>query len=342
MQESGPGPLTPPPVPRAATGSHRGSAVPVFVFQNEPPKSYSHHQYGKPNNEQSSLQFDTYTTRSAPESIQMSAYANQFNIKQSIEQRYDSLENFEKRMNDAYLSRINREIPYRQYDLVEDSAKLRYGVPTSQLNERGIKTGSEDLRTITTYAGYDSVPKNQHPVRQHVRNDSRGSYSSFNFANSNNSTAQTIMESIYGPQAATKLLQNSQNYCNDLTKKNENLQSIEMTPFGNSNVFQDELNFGIHGNAKIQGLQRVSQYIQSLPDVPPYDSMSDQTQDQTEDEGGITPADNEMAVSPVPPPAPPDPPDNPRKNVPTTGERIFSALRSVTSQSYIDASEFYK
>lgn len=51
------------------------------------------------------------------------------------------------------------------------------------------------------------------------------------------------------------------------------------------------------------------------------------------------------ASSPVPPPppAPPDPPkDKTPKNGLTTGERIFSALRSVTSQSYIDASEFYK
>ncbi|XP_034952080.1 uncharacterized protein [Chelonus insularis] len=346
-QETGPGPLTPPPVPRPSV-PHRGGAQPVFVFQNELPQSYSHSQYVKACNGQSALHFDPYTSKSIPESIQTSAFAtnNPSEVKVSgFEPRYESLESFEEKMKDAYLSRINREIPYRSYDLIDDSSKLKYGISQAQMNERSVMRNSDDIRSVSSYPEYNKpASKNQHQMR-HVRNDSRGSYSSFNFINSNNSNSQNIMESIYGPQAVTKLLQNSQIYNNDLGTKDDGTQSIEMTPFRNTAVFPEDLSYEIHANSKIQGLQRVSQYIQSLPDVPIYDSMSDQAhEDQIEDDGTLTPNDNELAPSPVPPPAPPDPSnsvDMNRKNGLTTGERIFSALRSVTSQSYIDASEFY-
>lgn len=167
-----------------------------------------------------------------------------------------------------------------------------------------------------------------------------------------------IMESIYGPQTISKMLQNSEELNGDLNRKNSDMQNIEMTPFKNTSGHQEDIDsYTFHSDlSKSHDLQRVSQYIQSLPDLPVYESMSElQTRSNREsilfasaiqesivDETKI---ESESALSPIPPPpAPPDPSPQEitKKNSPTTGERIFSALRSVTSQSYIDASEFYK
>ncbi|XP_058807672.1 uncharacterized protein LOC131673590 [Phymastichus coffea] len=78
----------------------------------------------------------------------------------------------------------------------------------------------------------------------------------------------------------------------------------------------------------LRDLDRITRYIQSLPDSADFyddEAASDE------------PASSAAPPPPPPPPAPPDKADQ----EPTTGERIFKALRAVTSQSYIDASEFY-
>lgn len=170
--------------------------------------------------------------------------------------------------------------------------------------------------------------------------------------NSSNAS-QMIMESIYGPQIVSKMLQNSEELNGDLNRKNSEMQNIEMTPFTSASSHQEDIDpYMFHGSlSKAQDLQRVSQYIQSLPDLPVYDSMNELQAHPLlfgktiqGSIGGETKVSSESASSPVPPPpAPPDPPQEiPKKSSPTTGEKIFSALRSVTSQSYIDASEFYK
>lgn len=103
-------------------------------------------------------------------------------------------------------------------------------------------------------------------------------------------------------------------------------------------------------NRNLQDLERISRYIQSLPDATDqpssptagfYETRAGDEGDD-EDEGDEDEVE-EGAASPAapPPPAPPDP-GKEDSSKPTTGEKIFQALRAVTSQSYIDASEFYK
>ncbi|XP_043289870.1 uncharacterized protein [Venturia canescens] len=193
----------------------------------------------------------------------------------------------------------------------------------------------------------------------------------------NSSAHRTIMESIYGPQAmlAKLHLQNSDNWPIDSRSRSsdESPQSIEMTPYlqKSSSFDKDEQHPRSESRdilAKVQ--QRVSQYIESLPDLADvYDTASTESssvgvpssrQDEQEtiyrrlddlhhdyhkDVTSIDRGTNQL-TSDSPPPPPPAPPDVARdlighNSAPTTGERIFSALRSVTSQSYIDASEFY-
>ncbi|XP_015116872.1 uncharacterized protein LOC107041029 [Diachasma alloeum] len=323
MQQAGPGPLTPPPIPRAP-GSHRTNGPSVFSFQNEIPKTYS--SYKTPN-DQPLLHLEN-RNHTIAENIQMRPYS----------------------LQDSYVSRMTRDSAFAPYELPQEASQFRY---LGSRTENDPTMNTEDSRSVSSYPGYDFSQKTHHQVRQHIRNDSRGTSSSFNLTNCNNTT-QAIMESIYGPQVVTTLLHNTQNYGNEVLRKTETPQNIELTPFRRS-TFPDDLAYGLHANTKAQGLQRVSQYIQSLPDLPMYEPMNDQTDDRDEsmyshlegrvDDGrSVIPSGNELTPSPVPPPAPPDPP-NPlnihRKNEPTTGERIFSALRSVTSQSYIDASEFY-
>lgn len=213
---------------------------------------------------------------------------------------------------------------------------------------------SEDVNR--NYGGYEIVQRN-HVVRSYARNDSRGLPNSLSATNSSNTASQMIMESIYGPQTVSKMLQNNDELNGDHNRKNSDTQNIEMTPFKSTVSDQEDVDpYIFHGAlSKSQDFQRVSQYIQSLPDFPVYEPMNElqaysnresilfanAIQESIGDETKIT---SESASSPIPPPpAPPDPPQEiPKKSSPTTGERIFSALRSVTTQSYIDASEFYK
>ncbi|KAK2579746.1 hypothetical protein KPH14_011087 [Odynerus spinipes] len=339
MQESGPGPLTPPPSLQRAPPPSRANAPSVFVFQNEP-MSYGF----KVPNDMSAFRFDEDATRGkiVAENIQMTAYTMQNHADARIA-RYE-MDAAEERRKDAYDSRCS---PYRQFETGNDPSRMRYGVHNAP---HDATTNNEEK----SYTGYDVVQRS-HPLRQHVRNESRGSPNSFGIANHSNSTSQTIMESIYGPQTVCKMLQNAQTLENDLDRRNNEVQSIEMTPF-RSSAFQDDVgsSYLFHENTSSNGLQRVSQYIQSLPDHSAFDTINDHASihsereqilynDAMQDQIVTSKVSSESASSPVPPPpAPPDPPtDVHKKNGPTTGERIFNALRSVTSQSYIDASEFY-
>ncbi|XP_023245465.1 uncharacterized protein LOC106637445 [Copidosoma floridanum] len=117
--------------------------------------------------------------------------------------------------------------------------------------------------------------------------------------------------------------------------------------YANYDLLSSQPDFGHRGSRNnLQDLERITRYIQSLPDVPPGPADGDMFEHPgptTDDEG-----DDDEPASPAaapPPPAPPDPHPGEEQQVvshePTTGEKIFKALRAVTSQSYIDASEFY-
>ena len=245
---------------------------------------------------------------------------------------------------------------YRQYDHVDEPAKIRYSVQGAPITDHELRFEYDDhdnfCRAPQPYGSYDIVQRNS-AGRQHVRHESRVMNNSFGLQNCANTTTQTIMESAYRPQTVSKMLQNAQDLSSHLTQKVNEIQSIEMVPFrSNTPIQEDSLgNYSLqnYSPTKLQGLQRVSQYIQSLPDRPTYEKSYNHIPNQEPHEGfylDIDSMSSPNATSPVPPPAPPDPPPNSgsmlRKNSPTTGERIFNALRSVTSQSYIDASEFYK
>ncbi|XP_011503197.1 PREDICTED: uncharacterized protein LOC105366444 [Ceratosolen solmsi marchali] len=117
-------------------------------------------------------------------------------------------------------------------------------------------------------------------------------------------------------------------------------------PYGSYNIVRDTNNsyasiYGVQDSyihrvsskCNLQDLERITRYIQSLPDSPGNVHYY-----------GVTDEEEEEA----PPPAPPDPKQQQQQQQqkgdspePTTGEKIFKALRAVTSHSYIDASEFY-
>jgi len=221
---------------------------------------------------------------------------------------------------------------------------LRYDI-NAPLNNHHDKLNDDDVNK--SYDSYEIV----HVARPYARNESKGLSNSFNTTNSSNAN-QIIMEPmIYGPQITSKMLQNSEKLNDDLNRKNSDMQNIEMIPFKNTSGHQENIDsFMFHSNlSQSHNLQRVSQYIQSLPDLPIYESINNfqarsnhesilfANEESIVDETKIA---NESNLSPIPPP--PAPPDLSHKKSPTTGERIFSALRSVTSQSYINASEFYK
>jgi len=221
---------------------------------------------------------------------------------------------------------------------------LRYGI-NAPLNNHHDKLNDDDVNK--SYDSYEIV----HVVRPYARNESKGLSNSFNTTNSSNAN-QIIMEPmVYGSQITSKMLQNSEKLNDDLNRKNSDMQNIEMTPFKNMSGQENIDSFMFHNNlSKSHDLQRVSQYIQSLPDLPVYEPINNlqarsnhesilfaSVIEESIDETKIA---NESNLSPIPPP--PAPPDLSHKKSPTTGERIFSALRSVTSQSYINASEFYK
>ncbi|XP_018362251.1 PREDICTED: uncharacterized protein LOC108760672 [Trachymyrmex cornetzi] len=312
-------PLTPPPSLQRGSIRSRAPGPSVFLFQSEPLKNHDPFQ----SIERPTFVFDN--AKMIAENIQMTPYSSQNHVDSRLIRQFKSPS--------------------------KEPAWLRYDISASIDNSRD-KLNDEDINR--SYDSYETVQRNH--VRPYTRNESRGFSDSFNMTNSSNSANQMIMESIYGPQTISKMLQNSEELNGDLNRKNNDMQNIEMTPFKSTSDHQEDIDSYIfHSDlSKSHNLQRVSQYIQSLPDLPVYESMNDcQTRSNREsilfastiqepimDETKIA---NESILSPIPPPpAPPDPSQNiTKKSSPTTGERIFSALRSVTSQSYIDASEFY-
>lgn len=268
----------------------------------------------KTSNEHVPFHFDGDTPKSVTENIQMTSYGTQNHVDPRL--RYEVEE--KERRKDV---RCN---PYRQFDASVESTTIRYGVdgvPIATLD------GKEDEDGNTSYGSYNIVQRS-HTIRQHVRNDSRATPSSFGMTNSTNAASQTTMESIYGPEALSKMLQSTQSLGNELDHKSNEMQSIEMTPFRSSSL-QDDI-----------GSSYLYRESQGLPLQDQEHVLYDDT---TPESINAMKFNNESASSPVPPPpAPPDPPkDVPKKNGPTTGESIFNALRLVTSQSYIDASKFY-
>ncbi|XP_051171205.1 uncharacterized protein LOC127288043 [Leptopilina boulardi] len=362
MQESNLGPLTPPPFISNVPPSH-ATEPSVFLFQNEHINGYEEQMRSefenytpfKPN-EQCKIAFDTYACRNLPGNIQMAVYAvqNQSDLRPT---------NFDHRYNIDVQKDRRKEVStvenstYRQYDHVDEPAKIRYSVEGAPITEHELNLEYDDhdhfCRGPRPYGSYDIVQRNN-TARQHLKNDSRGLNSDFESQNCSNNTTQLIMDSMYRSQNVSKILQNAQDLSNNLTQKMSKMQSIEMIPFRNSKTIDKNSlgNYSLQScPTKLQGLQRVSQYIQSLPDRSTYEMTHNQLTHHEHDELFLNieslPSPNEVvdnASSPVPPPAPPDPSNSEsrlRKRSPTTGERIFNALRSVTSQSYIDASEFY-
>ncbi|XP_024885446.1 uncharacterized protein LOC112463326 isoform X1 [Temnothorax curvispinosus] len=321
MHEAGPGPLTPPPSLQRGSIRSRAPGPSVFLFQSEPSKNHDPFQ----SIERSTFVFDNGPAKTITESIQMTPYSSQNHVDSRL---------------------------IRQFEPPKEPAWLRYGI-SEPLDNRHDKLNDEDVNR--SYGSYEIVQRN-HIARPYARNESRGFADNFSMTNSSNAANQTIMESIYGPQTISKMLQNSEELNGDLNRKNSDMQNIEMTPFKSISGHQEDIDsYMFHSDlSKSHDLQRVSQYIQSLPDLPVYESMNElqarsnresilfasAIQESIVDETKIA---NESALSPIPPPpAPPDPSQEiTKKSSPTTGERIFSALRSVTSQSYIDASEFY-
>ncbi|RLU24754.1 hypothetical protein DMN91_002844 [Ooceraea biroi] len=325
MQEAGPGPLTPPPSLQRGAIRSRPPGPSVFLFQSEPPKNHGLFQSSIERSAFDAV-FDDDPVKTIPESIQMTPYVGQNHVDSR------SVRQFEPPM--------------------KDSVRLKYGISPPMDNRHD---GLENEDISRSYGNYDIVQRN-HVARTYARNESRSLPASYSATNSSSSNvaSQMIMESIYGPQTVSKMLQNSEELNGDLNRKSSNLQnSIEMTPFKSmSTGHQHDMDlYGFHsGLSKAQDLQRVSQYIQSLPDLPIYEPLNELQARPSRElfastiQGGVeTKIAGESTSSPVPPPppAPPDPPQEITKKSPTTGERIFSALRSVTSQSYIDASEFY-
>ncbi|KAK0076421.1 hypothetical protein PV325_005395, partial [Microctonus aethiopoides] len=347
MQEAGPGPLTPPPIFRAS-GLLRGNGPPTFAFHNDTTENYS--QYGKGHDEKSAMRVETYLNlRNMSNRTWIASYTlaqtTEVDSSTGYELRHKSTEDLKERLKDYSFRSTDRNMLYQRYDIVEDPAELKYTVPSSHLDGSVIRTQSEESRCNLTDLSHTQMPKNQHYTHKHVKNDSRGSFDNFNFANSDDAHEQMLIGPNHSSRVITKLLQNSEIHSNDLRRRNENTQNIKMTTFRDSNVLQDEVNCLIRENTKVQGSQRVSQYIQSLPDVINDDSLNNEAKyNLTRDEGEIISGEIERSLNHVRPPTPPESFSSMkilRKDELTTGERIFRALRSVTSQSYIDASEFY-
>ncbi|XP_014221761.1 uncharacterized protein LOC106649010 [Trichogramma pretiosum] len=139
---------------------------------------------------------------------------------------------------------------------------------------------------------------------------------------------------------------------------------------------QDAFMHRVQSNRNLEDLERIARYIQSLPDVAPATSPTLSGGRNYFFDDRLADNDEEEVASPAapPPPAPPDPGPEQRQinNIddyddedddddddddddirvgrrrggrraePTTGEKIFKALRAVTkAQNYIDANEFY-
>ncbi|XP_033215383.1 uncharacterized protein LOC117171857 [Belonocnema kinseyi] len=361
MQDNNCGPLTPPPFLFKAPSSSRVSEPSIFLFQNEDVNAYTDHltlsfdSYASfRTSEQSKIGFENYTCRNLPETIQMSSSEVQHQTEMrssNFDRRYDmEIENGRRKELSA-----TRNSSYKEYDHVDEPAKIRYSVQGAPISKHELKFEYNDhdnfCQASQPYGSYDIVQRNS-AARQHTMHESTEISRSFGLRNCNNITTQTSIDSICRPQTVSKILQNAQVLSNHLTQKVNEIQNIEMVPF-RTPVQEDSLgNYSLHSSpTKLQGLQRVSEYIQNLPDRSMYDTSHNHLS-YHEHEGffrdihfmtspnGVV----EKTTSFVPPPALPNPPNSGtmlRKNGPTTGERIFNALRSVTSQSYIDASEFY-
>lgn len=313
MQDIGPGPLTPPPqglTSLAAGPQHRGPTS--FIFPSEPPQASVYNPYKVP---QEPMKYSCETSQTS------SSYE------------------FEDGQGKGFRTRSDHETFGVGGTIQQYGTGMRY--------PENVEFESDD----ESYGNH----------RMYSQRNARSSQ--VNYGSS--STAQTIMESIYGPQAASKMLQSSQNVSELCTigsgSQSQTENAIEMTPFRNQlhNVPEGCSHpLGQNSIAKSQGLQNVSQMIQTnqaalyslySQNTPQDHKTISQSTSKTRGSPNISASpilSGSTLPSPVPPPAPPDPPIPGtallRKNGPTTGERIFNALRSVTSQSYIDASEFYK
>ncbi|XP_043476086.1 uncharacterized protein LOC122507443 isoform X1 [Leptopilina heterotoma] len=343
LQDSSHCPLTPPPFLSNMPPSHPTEPS-VFLFQSQDVNGYE---------EQMRSKFESYS----PFKPDMYAVQNQPDMRPP---------NFDRRYNigvhkdrEKDLSTIGNST-YRQYNHVDEPTKIRYSVQGAPITEHELNLEYDDhdhfCRGPQPYGSYDIVQRNN-TVRQHIKNNSRVLSSDYGLENCPNNKTQLIMESMYRSQNVSRMLQNAQDLSDNMIPKVNNLQNIEMIPFRNSKSAEKNSmeNYSLHSSpSKLQGLQRVSQYIQSLPDRSTYEISQNDLFHHDHNELFLhidsMPSPNEVADSasspvPPPPPAPPDPSDSEsrlRKRSPTTGERIFNALRSVTSQSYIDASEFYK
>ncbi|XP_076375769.1 uncharacterized protein LOC143258981 isoform X2 [Megalopta genalis] len=292
MQESGPGPLTPPPPMQRPSAPSRPPGPSVFLFQTPSNPSYK----------ASETSFRYEEVGPTSESIHMESRL-----------RYELEE--ERRQQD------NRCSPYRQFDNSMESSGVRYRMLGGSLSNLDGK----------------------------VEDDSNDSYGSYDIIQRNHmaTISQSVMEPVYEPGALPKMLQSTRNLGNDLDRKNNEMQSIEMKPF-RSYSLQDDIDSS-YLFQESQGLQKVSQYIRSLPVLPVYDTMNELDQDHGFFDDEIPEPINMMnfnsdsTPSPVPPPpAPPDPlQDVPKKNGKITGEMIFNALKLFTLQNSSDQSKFY-
>ncbi|XP_078049750.1 uncharacterized protein LOC144476542 isoform X2 [Augochlora pura] len=295
MQESGPGPLTPPPAMQRPSAPSRPPGPSVFLFQ-----APSMPNYGMRKANETSFRYEEVGPTS--ESIHMES-----RLQYELEE--------ERRQQDNMCS------PYRQFDNSMESNRVRGRMLSGSL---GNLDGKVEDDSNDVYGNYDIIQRN-HMV----------------------TISQSVMEPVYEPGALPKMLQSTQNLGDDLDRKNNELQSIEMKPFRSCSL-QDDIDSS-YLFRESQGLQKVSQYIRSLPVLPVYDTMNELDQDHGFFDDAIPESINMMnfnsdsTPSPVPPPpAPPDPlQDVPKKNGKTTGEMIFNALKLFTLHNSIDQSKFY-
>lgn len=201
--------------------------------------------------------------------------------------------------------------------------------------------------TTQLYENYDTINRRQ------SRNQVPGT---------NNQVSQ-IMNCVYGRQSKSPSPVNkrtiNEEHDASTAEQSFGLVNLQNNSIEDINACEDGL-LSCYSNhrASSNKLQRVSQYIQSLPDRPIIDTVApsdkviaclEEQAVSTPDSGSPT-VQSEETSSPIPPPppAPPDPPIHSltdlllKKDGQTTGEKIFSVLRSFTSQSYIDTAEFCK
>ncbi|XP_048511026.1 uncharacterized protein LOC105684151 isoform X1 [Athalia rosae] len=374
MQDIGPAPLTPPPQglsTNAAGHQHRGPSA--FIFPGEPSAEYNSYRVA-----QEPIRYEVQGVKRSCESSQTTSYGFE-NGQDTVGSNMQYNDGY-KITGNAYEGlkiRSDHETfgpgsNFQQYGAGSpDQRAMRYPPLTESVD---IETEYNSRVQKETYENREMAQRNSGPMynRRHARNESRSSSVQGGYrTQSGSSTAQTIMESIYGPQVASKMLQGSQDVhdlCDNTNSTHSQQQDIiEMTPLRAQSQNVPEVgashSMGQNNLAKSQGLQNVTQMIQTnqaalyslyaaqnsqtstLQEHKTISQSSSKGKSLANTSAGPPLSTSTPPPSPVPPPAPPDPPNGGnavlRKNEPTTGERIFNALRSVTSQSYIDASEFY-